>query len=215
MTEPDPLAARSRYDRLARRYDRSLLALRPWLTRYRRQAVAALGLQSGDTVFDVGAGTGASLDQLSRAVGPDGRVVAIEPSDAMREAAQQRARDAALSNVQFVAVTAQEVTDLPRGDAALFFLTHDIVRAPVAVDNIFEQLRAGARVVCFGAQAGGPTPLQGVVRRFTAQFVTTLDGLDAPWEYLKARLEDFHRHDRAAGIAYLASGHVRRRRSHG
>lgn len=45
---------------------------------YRKQAVRALGLQPGDTVVDVGCGTGLNFPLLQQAVGPAGRIVGVD-----------------------------------------------------------------------------------------------------------------------------------------
>ena len=210
MTDPDAERAGRKYARLARRYDVSLAVLQPWLSRYRRRAVDSLELQPGDTVLDVGAGTGASLELLAAGVGPDGRVVAIEPSEAMLSAARRRAEAAGLRNVDFQHTTAQEATGLPTADAALFFLTHDIVRSRDALERVFDALRQGARVASFGAKEGGPPPVRAVMRRFTARFVTTLEGLDAPWEYVTPHLEEVRIKSLGFDQAYLATGRVGR-----
>ena len=208
MTDPDAERARRMYMRLARRYDRSLAVLRPWLSRYRRRAVDSLELRPGDTVLDVGAGTGASLELLAAAVGPEGRVVAIEPTEAMLDAARARVDAAGLGNVEFRHTTAQDATGLPTADAALFFLTHDIVRSRDAIERVFGALRPGARVACFGAKEGGPPRVRAVMRRFAARFVTTLEGLEAPWEYVTPRLEGVRIQRLGFDQAYLATGRV-------
>ena len=213
MTDPDAERARRKYARLARRYDVSLAMLQPWLSRYRRRAVDSLELRPGDTVLDVGAGTGASLELLAAGVGPEGRVVAIEPSEAMLDVARRRADAAGLRNVEFRHTTAQHAVGLPTAGAALFFLTHDIVRSRDAVERVFALLRPGARVACFGAKEGGPPPVKAVMRRFTARFVTTLEGLDTPWEYVTPRLEDVQIQPLGFDQAYLATGRVAGERS--
>ena len=59
------------YGRRAAVYDYELMPVAP----LRREAIAALALRPGDTVLDIGAGTGLSLPGLCEAVGPAGRVV--------------------------------------------------------------------------------------------------------------------------------------------
>ena len=206
MPDPDAERARRKYARLARRYDVSLAVLGPWLSRYRRRAVDSLELRPGDTVLDVGAGTGASLELLAAGVGPEGQVVAIEPSEAMLDAARRRAEAVGLRTVDFRHTTAQDATGLPTADAALFFLTHDIVRSPDAIERVFASLRPGSRVACFGAKEGGPPPVRAVMRRFTARFVTTLEGLEAPWEYVTPRLDEVRIQSLGFDQAYLATG---------
>lgn len=48
-----------------------------------RAIVAGLGIAPGSTVLDVGTGTGVLLPFLAEAVGPEGRVVAVDFAPAM------------------------------------------------------------------------------------------------------------------------------------
>lgn len=84
------LEVREIYRRIAPNYDRSLLLLRLCGFReqhYRRRAVAALALRPGATVVDLGCGTGRNFPLLRAAVGPQGRVVGVDLTDAMLRAA--------------------------------------------------------------------------------------------------------------------------------
>jgi len=75
----DPSRAAAYYSRWARVYD--LIARRtPLVGRLRRRAVEAAGLERGDTVLEVGCGTGANLALLAREVGPRGTVLGLDLS---------------------------------------------------------------------------------------------------------------------------------------
>ncbi len=68
-------SAQEFYGRWARLYD--LIARRtPGIPRLRGRAAAACGLESGDTVVEMGCGTGANLPYLRERVGPEGTVIA-------------------------------------------------------------------------------------------------------------------------------------------
>ena len=58
-----------------------------------QRAIAALDVQRGDHVLDIGCGHGRALKALA-AQAPDGRVAGIDPSELMAEIAVQRNRDA-------------------------------------------------------------------------------------------------------------------------
>lgn len=88
---------RELYDRWAGLYDwNPVLALvRP----ARRRTVERMALSPGDTVVDMGTGTGANLPVLSEAVGPEGTVIGIDVSPRMLARARARVDDAGLENV--------------------------------------------------------------------------------------------------------------------
>ncbi len=69
------------YRRRAKRYDFTanlyyLVGFREWS--YRKKAVAALRLRPGDTVVEIGCGTGLNFGLLQTAVGPSGRIIGVE-----------------------------------------------------------------------------------------------------------------------------------------
>lgn len=64
------------------------------------EVVAALKLQPGMVVADLGAGTGYLLERLSRAVGPEGKVLALDVEPSLVEHMKVRAREAGLENVE-------------------------------------------------------------------------------------------------------------------
>ena len=69
---------------------------------YRRQAVSALNLQRGDTVVEIGCGTGLNFPLLQQAVGPSGKVIGVDMTDAMLNQARQRVEDNGWTNVELV-----------------------------------------------------------------------------------------------------------------
>lgn len=103
--------------------------------------VRALGLQPGDTVADIGAGSGYLLPQLSRAVGPTGRVYAEEIQAEFLPALQRHAQT--LRNVRVVMGTAED-PGLPARAVDCFILltVYHEVEDPVA---LLRRLRTMAR----------------------------------------------------------------------
>jgi protein-L-isoaspartate O-methyltransferase len=57
---------------------------------WRRKLVELLPLRSGEVVLDVGCGAGLCFSLVQQRIGPDGRIIAIEPSPSMLTLARQR-----------------------------------------------------------------------------------------------------------------------------
>src|ERR1700728_1114527 len=68
----------------------------------RLRAVQALGLRPGDTVVDIACGTGLNFPLLQKVVGPGGRIVGVDLTDAMLAHAQDRVEANGWSNVSLV-----------------------------------------------------------------------------------------------------------------
>jgi ubiquinone/menaquinone biosynthesis C-methylase UbiE len=63
---------------------------------------AVADLHDGETVLDLGSGAGADVLISARRVGPTGRAIGLDMTDEMLELARRNAREAGLSNVEFV-----------------------------------------------------------------------------------------------------------------
>lgn len=100
-------ATQTFYGRWARAYDILCRAL-PGLDGLRRDAVDALALSRGDTVVDLGCGTGANLGHLRDAVGPEGTVVGVDLTPGMLSQAREQVENAGWENVNLVQADAAD-----------------------------------------------------------------------------------------------------------
>ena len=66
------------------------------------QVVEALGLRPGQDVADIGAGTGYFSVRFAKAVGPGGKVFAVDIDQGLIDHLNERAKDAGLSNLEAV-----------------------------------------------------------------------------------------------------------------
>ena len=92
-----PSQTRALYRRRAPHYDRFAGLFRlagARVSTYRRRAVEALSVSPGDTVVDLGCGTGANFPWLERAVTASGRIVGVDLTDAMLREARGRVESA-------------------------------------------------------------------------------------------------------------------------
>jgi demethylmenaquinone methyltransferase/2-methoxy-6-polyprenyl-1,4-benzoquinol methylase len=81
---------------------------------HRRRAVQALRLGRGDCVIDIACGTGLNFPLIEEAIGPEGRIVGVDLTDAMLARAEDRIGANGWSNVSLVQADAAEF-DFPTG----------------------------------------------------------------------------------------------------
>lgn len=120
----------------------------------RHEIVAALRLQPGMAVADVGAGTGLFTELIAHAVGPEGRVYAVDIAPEFIAAIERRMRGAGLGNVQGI-VNTQRSTLLPTGSVDLVFLAdtyHHFEHPAEMLRSIHEALRPGGELVVIDFQ---------------------------------------------------------------
>lgn len=204
----DHRAALEQYRRRAGIYDLELAPFEP----IRRRAVARLAPRRGDVVIDVGCGTGLSLALLLEAVGAEGRVIGIEQSPEMIEQARERVRAHGWSNVTLLEASVADAHIGLVADAALLHFTHDVLRDAPSLANVLRHLRPGARVTAAGLKwAGFPGwPLNLLVLGAALHSVSSLEGLDEPWEHLAALTERHWLETMMAGSLYIFSAEAAR-----
>lgn len=173
----------------------------------RRRTIALLQLQPGQTVLDVGAGTGLSYPLLRAGVGDTGRVLAFEQSPDMFAFAQQRVQREGWANVWHVNAAAETVQLPTLADAVLFNYTHDICRSPAAVANILRQVKPGARVAMAGIKFfpwwTGPLNLLAWLKN--RPYNARAADLWEPWSHVAAQCKDFRWNSTQWGMGYIAS----------
>ena len=113
-----------------------------------RQLVRLLGIKSGMTVADIGAGSGYYVVRLSLIVGPRGRVIAEDVVPEYLRGLRRRVRDLGLQNV---AIGLGEPHDprLPTDSldvAILAHMYHEIAQPYALLYNLIPALKPGARV---------------------------------------------------------------------
>ena len=133
-------------------------AVHPFLRDVAVRSMARLDLQHGESVLDVGCGTGVFLPGLAAAVGPEGRVVGLDHSAAFLEEARKRLTEASVSDR--VELIEGDAHHLPFADGA-FDAVHcervlmHLEDPALAIREMYRVVRPGGRVVLAEVYAAG------------------------------------------------------------
>lgn len=205
--------ARETYDRGARFYDLSvplyyLAGMR--VGRWRRLVVEALALRPGDTVVEIGCGTGLNFELLEQAIGRDGRIIGVDISDEMLKRAARRVRGAGWENVELVRCAAADY-EFPQGVGGI--VATGVLNYEPAYDAVVERgakaLARGRRWVVLDYKMPGNwlrhlAPLFVLIGR--AFGVSRALMARHPWESVRRHLRNTRMQELYGGFVYIISG---------
>jgi cyclopropane fatty-acyl-phospholipid synthase-like methyltransferase len=115
----------------------------------RREIVRAVGLEAGQSVADVGAGTGLFEPLLAHAVGSQGTVYAIDIAPAFIQHIEQRARTAGLTQVKTVLSNERSI-ELPASSVDVIFTCdayHHFVHYGDMLASMRKALKPGGELI--------------------------------------------------------------------
>jgi ubiquinone/menaquinone biosynthesis C-methylase UbiE len=184
----------------------------------RLRAVQALGLRPGARVIDIACGTGLNFPVIEEVIGPDGRIVGVDLTDAMLAQAQDRIDTNGWRNVSLVQGDAADFDFPAEVDAILStYALSQVPRCAEVIAHGAAALAGGGRWVVLDLKIPDNTP------RWLAQVGTALvrpfASIDEwimrrPWEAIRSAMQeelaDLAWTDLAFGTAFLAAGSRRR-----
>lgn len=121
----------------------------PDVVAQRREVLQILALRPGEHVVDIGAGPCLLAVEMAAALGPDGRVHAVEPSGSMRALAARRTPPPASAPVEIVAGSA-DALPLPDGSVDVAVSTQVfeyLTDVPGALAEAHRVLHPGGRLL--------------------------------------------------------------------
>jgi len=207
MSAPDPERALKLYRARARMYDGRFSSR---VANVRDEAVSLLNLRRGQTVLEMGCGTGKNFALLRARVGAEGRIIGIDQSPDMLAQARRKADDQGWRNVELVHARADSIDLRAVADAVLFYATHDILRSPEAIARALGAARPGAPIVAAGTQwaSGWNVPVNLYLWVTSRRYITTFEGYARPWDRLAAAVPNLTVSTQRMGAIYLAHGTV-------
>jgi ubiquinone/menaquinone biosynthesis C-methylase UbiE len=125
----------------------------------RLRAVRALGLRAGDSVIDIACGTGLNFRLIEEVIGPHGRIVGVDLTDAMLAQAQDRIATNGWANISLVQADAVDF-DFPTGVEAILS-TYALSQVPECAEVIAHgaaALSGGGRWVVLDLKVPDKTP---------------------------------------------------------
>ena len=180
----------------------------------RLRAVQALGLRTGDSVVDIACGTGLNFALIEEAIGPDGRIVGVDLTDAMLARAQGRIETKGWTNISLVQADAAEFDFPAEVDAILS--TYALSQVPECAEVVAHgaaALSEGGRWAVLDLKVPENTP--GWLAQLGTATVRPFASIDEwimrrPWEVIRAAMQeelaDLSWTELFFGTAFLAAG---------
>jgi arsenite methyltransferase len=204
---PENQESIAKYAKRAAHYDATCGPTQP----IRLKTIDYLQLTPGNTVLDVGCGTGLSFGPLLDRVGAAGHVLAFEQSPEMFAQAKARIAGQGWHNVHLLHTNAEHYRlppDLPAPNAVLMHYVHDITRTEAAVSNLFEQLPSGTRVGLAGMKnfSGALRLLNWLAYIKNAAYNALAHDMETPWDKVQRYVPNLVVEPTQWGMGYVAHG---------
>jgi ubiquinone/menaquinone biosynthesis C-methylase UbiE len=204
---------RGLYRKRARWYDYSantyyLIGFRE--AKYRKMAVSELAVAFGDTVVEIGCGTGLNFKYLLQSIGHTGQLVGVDLTDAMLEIAKSRIERSGWNNVQLIASDAAKYVFPPKTNGVLSTFALTLVpEYEGIIERAANSLVSGGRFVILDFKKPERWPLWvakiGVA--ITKPFGVTLDLAERkPWEAMTKYFQNVTVTEIYGGFVYIAVG---------
>jgi demethylmenaquinone methyltransferase/2-methoxy-6-polyprenyl-1,4-benzoquinol methylase len=180
---------------------------------WRKIAISKLRLEPGNTVVDIGCGTGLNFPYLQQDVGMDGKIIGVDISSEMLVEAGNMVVDQDWKNVELVCSDAQHYVFPQDIDAVLS--TYAMILIPnggQVIRNASEALSADARMAIFDMAWPESFPLWWRHVLFFLELYGVTDEILSrrPWEKVQNAMEeyltDFVRIHYWFGFFYLCCG---------
>ena len=178
--------------------------------RLRLETIASLHLQPGQTILDIGCGTGRNFPLILKKIGPTGKLVGVDYTSDMLARAQERVKREEWKNVELIQADAARIELGQTFDATLSTLAISVIPDyRSAMDRMLAHVKPGGYLAIGDAKRSS----RWYGRSFN--WIADLLGDGAagvmsrkPWELMKTKLGNFHYDEWFMGFFYVAAGQV-------
>jgi len=198
------------YKKRAKHYDFTanlyyLLGFREYA--YRKRAIELLDLKAGDTVVEIGCGTGLNFSLLQDKVGPNGKIIGVDLTTEMLEVARQRCESNDWDNVELVEHDA--ATFVFPGNVDGIISTFALTLVPefhAVISNAAGALKPSKRMVLLDLKLPRwPQPLIKLAIWLTGGFgVNEEIARRHPWESMEQAFNNVRKVETFFGAVYIA-----------
>ena len=183
-----------------------------WESRYRSAAVDALKLRPGNTVVDVGCGTGRNFRYLQEKIGGNGRLTGVDLTKEMLEKAGTRVLRHGWTNVDLLQEDASEFNFPIEADGIIStFMLSTMPEHEKIIEHAAQSLRPGGRLVILDVKEPlWPSWFFKISCRFFYQpYGTLYEHLrQKPWETMKRHFKSVTIREFYAGAVYMAAAEI-------
>jgi ubiquinone/menaquinone biosynthesis C-methylase UbiE len=122
--------------------------------------------------------------------------------------ARERVSQNKWQNVTLVNSSVEDARIAEAVDAALFTFTHDVMRSPLALQNVMRSVKQGGRVVAAGSKWAPwwAWPVNIALWYGARRYTTTFEGFSRPWSHLVPYVPGLQLESHLLGAIYVAWG---------
>ena len=116
---------------------------------FRNEIIAAIGIKHGQTVADVGAGTGLFIPLLAEVTGDDGKVYAVDISSKFIDHLNRKAKEFGLGQVETI-LSSERTTMLPENSVDFIFTSdsyHHFIYYQDMLASMHKALKPGGQLI--------------------------------------------------------------------